>query len=407
MSNNILNIGEEPYNDGSIIQKQWHTYSPFTSTFGNNDEIRIAIQSQDLYVQPADSYLLIEFEISHKPNVKDLPGSVAHFGTLTLPFLFNEIRYEINGIEIDRSKNVGWTTTMKRLAATRLSDKSRLDLIGAYNNHVLAGKKYQIIIPLNIVLGFAEDYNKIILNAKHELVLVRSRSDDNIYCCQFTNVNFIDFKLNKIQWKVPHITLSDRSKLKMLKYLERQRSITVTYRTWDLYEMPALPQTNHHIWAVKTTTNANKPRFVIVGLQTNRKDNFLADVGIYDHCNISDLKLFLNTTCYPYDNMNLDFARNQYMEAHLALNNVQESYYNGTEAYNPYALSYATFKDYVLFAFDCSRSDDSLLNGSSIDVRIEITSRGNIPANTAAYCLIIRDSSFDYSPFHGIVNKHT
>ena len=31
-------------------------------------------------------------------------------------------------------------------------------------------------IPLNTIFGFAEDYQKIIVNARHELILIRSRN---------------------------------------------------------------------------------------------------------------------------------------------------------------------------------------------------------------------------------------
>lgn len=402
----ILNIGDKPYHDGSIIQKQWHTYSPFTSSFKNDDEIRIAIQSQDLYIQPAESYLLLEVQFSHIPGVVIPANSQSIFGCLTQPFLFSEARYELNGTEIDRSKNVGLTSTLKRMTATRLRDKQFLESSGAYNHAQIVNGTYQFFIPLYSLFGFAEDYNKIILNAKHELVLVRSRTDVNLYHTVNANQNPFAIKLIKIQWRVPHVTLSDRSKLRMLKYIERQRTINVAYRTWDLYEMPALPQTNRHIWPVKTTNHINKPRYVVVAFQTNRKDNFAVDATKFDHCNLSDVKLFLNTSCYPYDNMNLDFNNDFFMEAHMALIRMQNSYYNGAEASNPYGFTAHAFKEQCLFAFDCSRSDDSLLN-SSVDVRIEITARQNIPANTAAYCLIISDTMFEYSPFHGIVNKRS
>jgi len=36
-------------------------------------------------------------------------------------------------------------------------------------------------VPLNLLLGFAEDYNKILLNGKHELVLLRGKDNDDVY----------------------------------------------------------------------------------------------------------------------------------------------------------------------------------------------------------------------------------
>ena len=57
-----------------------------------------------------------------------------------------------------------------------------------------------------MILGFAEDYWKIIVNAKHELILIRSRTDFNAIM-QNVKENPEEFKilLNKVEWKVPYL----------------------------------------------------------------------------------------------------------------------------------------------------------------------------------------------------------
>jgi len=54
--NEILNAWEKVYTDESISKKEFHTYSLYNQTFKPNDEIRITIQNQDLYVLPYESY---------------------------------------------------------------------------------------------------------------------------------------------------------------------------------------------------------------------------------------------------------------------------------------------------------------------------------------------------------------
>lgn len=228
----ILSIGDQPIHDSTIIHHQYHAYSPYTSSFDNNDEIRIAIQSQNLYVLPSESYLYLEVAVSRKSGADhaDVGGTwTANYAT----YLFSEIRYELNGVEIDRTKNVGLASNMKRFSA--LSNSRYNTLMSVYNDTTMIMKTYSFIIPVNQLLGFCDDYKKIILNAKHELVLVRNRS--NVYSYEATTESF-NIKLTKIQWKVPHITLSDQAKLAMLRYLEKKQTISVPYRSWDLYEMP-------------------------------------------------------------------------------------------------------------------------------------------------------------------------
>lgn len=39
------------------------------------------------------------------------------------------------------------------------------------------GGNFDVTIPLNILLGYAEGYQNILVNMKHELVMTRSRND--------------------------------------------------------------------------------------------------------------------------------------------------------------------------------------------------------------------------------------
>ncbi|KYN29334.1 hypothetical protein ALC57_01227 [Trachymyrmex cornetzi] len=60
--------------------------------------------------------------------------------------------------------------------------------------------------------------------------------------------------------------------LSMLRALESGRYLSMSFRSWDLYEYPLLQNTTKHSWAVKTATQLEKPRYVIFALQTGRKN---------------------------------------------------------------------------------------------------------------------------------------
>lgn len=102
----ILSVGEAAQRDTTIIKREYHSYSPYTSnaSYGNNDEIRIVIQSQNLYVLPSESYIAFDVDVSRKAgaNHANVAGAwVANYAQ----FFFSELRYELNNIEIDRVKN--------------------------------------------------------------------------------------------------------------------------------------------------------------------------------------------------------------------------------------------------------------------------------------------------------------
>lgn len=399
----ILSVGSMPVQDNAIIKKQFHSYSPYTSSYGANDEVRIVVQSQDLYVLPSDSYILIEVTVARKAD--DVYVGVGGQWSLNAPaYLFSEMRYEINNVEVDRIKNPGLTSNMKKFAAYRSKFERALEQTHRYTNQAVLTQMHQFIIPLHSVFGFCDDYRKIIMNAKHELILVVNRQDFHTYTA---TTDAFNINITKIQWKVPHVQLADHAKLQMLRYLERKQVIGVPYRSWDLFEMPQLPQATKHIWTVKSTTQVSKPRFVFVTFQTNKQ--IVSEITpSFDNCHIRDVKLYLNSEYYPYDTITCNFNNvaahiaEQY-EAFLA---IQNSYYSGSDGDNPIKYDWTTFQSSPIFAFDCTRTDESVLTGA-VDIRLEINARENIPANTVANCLIIYDNYFEYTPFSSIVVKRT
>ena len=70
--------------------------------------------------------------------------------------------------------------------------------------------------------------------------------------------------------------------------------------------------TTKHSWAVKTTSQLEKPRYVIFALQTERRNVLSQNDSQFDTCNLTNVKLFLNSDFYPYDDMNLDIERNKF-----------------------------------------------------------------------------------------------
>lgn len=398
MTQSILQIKSPIAREDKITNLQYHTYTPYTSSYNNNDEIRITIQSQDLYTLPSESYLYIDFTAAPTVQGAALDGDFTHNA---ISHLFSEMRYEINGFEVDRCKSPGITSLLKCMVALKFTDKKLYNLYTLHSGTAVLARTYQMMLPLRFVFGFCDDYNKIILNSKHELILVRNRSDINLYTAPLANINFT---VNKIHWKIQHVSLSDAAKLSMLKTLERNDDIPLTYRSWDLYELPVVPQATRHDWSVKTTTQLSKPRYVVVAFQTNRNYAVARDVSFFDNCNISDVKLYLNNERYPYDDMNLNFNQTTYHELFYMFSKIQHSYYNNTAANNALDTTFDDFLDRSLFAFDCSRSDETIKTGM-VDIRLEIQARANIPANTSAFCLIIHDNLVWYSPFSSIVHR--
>lgn len=403
---NILQVTDYAQFDNSIESFEIHTYNPYNNSYNENDEIRIPIHQQDIYILPSASAIYIEgdFSISTKDAITNVKKQKeVKLINNSIAFLFQDIRYEINGIEIDRIRNAGITTTMKSLVSMNGGESRAAEMWG-WNVDGLINKqgRFCVLLPLNKLLGFAEDYQKIIINCKHELVL--NRSNTNLNSVIADKDDFVELNIRKVQWRMPHIKVSDAQRLALLKHLEKDKPIQIAFRNWDLYEYPLLPKTTKHSWSVKTTSQLEKPRYVIFGLQTNRKNNKLSDNALFDHCDLTNVTLFLNSYYYPYDALNLKFDENKYSILYDMYARFRQSFYN--LPIDP-LLDLQKFKDKApLFVIDCSRQNENLKCGP-VDVRLEIETSEDIPDNTSAYCLIINDRLVEYKPLSNIVRKLT
>nr|XP_046491122.1 uncharacterized protein LOC124223324 [Neodiprion pinetum] len=214
---------------------------------------------QDLCVLPSKSSL----HISGKLLKSD--GTAAAITTLVnnaICHLFEDVRYELNAVEIDKCENVGLTSLLKGFASLNPGQSWLMENAGWLDVQETkkltdADGNFDVVIPLSMMLGFAEDYRKIVVNAKHELILTRSKSDVNAIVQNQDE----DFRIviDQVEWLVPYVKLSDQRKVALLNFIEKDTPVSMSFRSWELYEYPLLPATTKHVWTVKTSTHLEKP----------------------------------------------------------------------------------------------------------------------------------------------------
>lgn len=122
-----LRIFDDLTFDEDITKIEYHTYQPRIQSFNCNDEIRIVIQHQDIYTTPSDSYIYLDGNVEFSDNTE---AANFKFTNNCYLFLFDEIRYEINSIEIDKVRDPGITTTIKGLLLYKNSELNILNLVG-------------------------------------------------------------------------------------------------------------------------------------------------------------------------------------------------------------------------------------------------------------------------------------
>lgn len=395
----MLSVQNKAHFDDTLTDYEYRTHTPFTSTtFNPNDEVRIAIQQQDGFTYPCESYLHVTGKVTKSDGIT--ADQSVEMTNNAIAYLINEIRYEIGGVIVDRTKNVGITSTIHNYLSLTPDQETRLMNACWFGiERRVVGDSFSVCVPLKTLMGFFEDYRRVIVNQKQELILLLSSSVKNSLFKTGADASFSDFKLklDKIYWRVPYVRCSDTVKLSLLKVIDQDQVLEMPFRSWELHEFPELPTTTRQSWTVKTSSQLEKPRYVILALQTGRVNTLAKDAAVFDMCSLTEVKLFLNSQYYPYDNLRGDTALMYEMYARF-----QSSYYGNI---NPLPiLSRKHFETCPMFVIDCSKQTEALKSGP-VDVRLEFEASVAFPKSTTAYCLIIHDSLVEYSPLTGLVNR--
>jgi hypothetical protein len=409
----ILNITNELVFDSSITNIEYRDHEAYAGTrYGNTDEIRIEIKNQDIYTLPCESLLYVEGKLlkADRDEITTTTQLVNNF----LAHLMSEIRYKINDVQIDQTRHVGIASTLKGLASFS-PDKIRLLSNGGWSTEATspllnaADGSFNVALPLNTLMGFFEDYTHILLNCKQELVILRSQNDSNAVLTAAAvgeaQLEASRITISKLKWKMPHVEVDDETKLKLLTHLRSDRPIMLGFRSWFVAEKPMPTTTSVDEWQLQAMTSIERPRYILVAFQTNRRNVVTANVNLYDHCNIRNIKAYVNGKCYPYTDYNLETDRKKCAMLYSAYTAFQKSYY-GKASYSKPLLSFAEFITIgTMFAIDCSKQNESV-KSASVDVRLEIESAEAFPAGTTAFCMIIHDRIVEYTPLTNIVRRH-
>ena len=114
--NSILTITDPIPSDDSIDNYEHFEYGPITGTNLNNSggDIRIKIETQDIFTHPSESFLIIE-GLLKKNGVNKTAYADADVISLinnSMMYLFKTIKYKLSGQEIETVMYPGQATTM-------------------------------------------------------------------------------------------------------------------------------------------------------------------------------------------------------------------------------------------------------------------------------------------------------
>jgi hypothetical protein len=403
------------YIDTTFADYQVRVIKPLANTsYGYSDEIRIPINLQDgMIALPHECMVHIEGVLTKSP---DTSQAMMCFNSPS--YLFDSVRLEIGGIEIDRCKNVGVTSTMRHYLTLRQSDLNSgsnsgchiIDDIPQKTVDVSADGYFDVCIPLRTWLGYIDDWKRVLINARGEVIFIRSGNDRAVlYGTSAEEASKIT--ITSMTLRLPFIKVYDEERINILKRLKNNDVITMPFRTYDLYEYPAVPTNSEKFsWTIKTSSGAQVPSYLVIGFQENPNE-YKTPAHKYNHQDVEEYRGYLNTNEYPYTPQYANFTKERFAVPYDEFSKFHSSYNNRLSSGDPITSSASSVISRKLFkaisplyVVDCS-AHEKLATTGAVDVRIEVSSAKVFPQGTTCYCLIIHDRVVQYYPLTNEVRK--
>ena len=424
----ILQITEDIPVDDSIYEYEYKEYNPIVGTNLNRGSIVLTIESQDIYTHPAESFLIVEGRLIRE----NPPGAPANpLDPLTLVdvnittlinnaimYLFSDVRYHLASHEIEVLQNPGHATTMLgmlkypddfnksqglnqlwapdiKAGTAVLADNKGYNMRHEYIIQTADPKgTFSFKIPLKHFLGFCEDYKKILYGMQQKLTLTRTGDNNAIFKNAAAPVCRVDIK--KISWFMPHVIPSDAYRLQLDKIIEKKEKIPVGYRMLqcDSSQVPANNLT--FTWRLGVKSSPDIPRFIIVGFQSGKNNEQIANPAIFDHCEVRNIYVTLNAKRYPDTDYENSFTNNNYSRIYGDAATFRKKFYNMDELISNPGIDPVSYKNlFPLFVFDVTKQSEKLKTSVS-DIHIKASFNAAIANNTMAYAVIISDRLFHF-----------
>ncbi|XP_065650614.1 uncharacterized protein LOC136078745 [Hydra vulgaris] len=228
--------------------------------------------------------------------------------------------------------------------------------------------------------GFCDDYDTVIYGFKHTLTLVR-KSDCNAIL-RLAAVAAGKVNLDKISLFIPYVTPSDIERIILYKSIEPKVTIPVNFRVQQCDNIP-VSQSTIFSWRLSVKTSPEKPRYIVVGFQTNKDGGQDLNLSIFDR-GLKNMYIILNQERYPAVDYNLSFLNHQFSRTYRDLSLFSEKFYGMNELITQSNIIPSDYKDlYPLFVIDVSKQSERL-KSSVVDVQIKATYNAAVAADTEA-----------------------
>ncbi|XP_050516384.1 uncharacterized protein LOC126891246 [Diabrotica virgifera virgifera] len=281
----IFDIYRKPIFDESIRKAEYRTYAPFIKSFNSNNIVEFSINQVDSFFEMSETLLCI------KGSLVDKAGS----GTITLAnnvgaFLFDSCTYSESAREMETVRDPGIVSAVRAMTCYNQEDSKYMVMAGWNypNSPILHDTSFNIQMHLKHIFNIFNDY-PMVTCGRQTIRLVRARNDND--CLIITDAaTTAKINITNIELRVKHIYPNDEIKLQLMTSIQEDHPIVIPFRKWELHELPTITKgARREVWAVKTSTSIERPRYVIVFFQTGKRNTIKADPNLFDNVSIQSI----------------------------------------------------------------------------------------------------------------------
>ena len=191
------------------------------------------------------------------------------------------------------------------------------------------------------IFGFMDDYTKVTYGMRDTLQLIRKGDDDSLFRTGAAGVGKI--VLSKLAWSVPIVQPNDVRKVNLYKSIASNNVIPVSFRMRQC-ETFTVPQATSTAWRLGVSSAPEKPRWVLIGLQTDKSGSQVRNAALFDHCNLTNMQVMLNHSRYPSVDMPTDFVMEKHAGVYKSFYDFASRYYGIDNLLAGSAVNLITFK---------------------------------------------------------------
>ena len=158
------------------------------------------------------------------------------------------------------------------------------------------------------IFGFVDDYSKVNYGMRDTLQLIRKDDNDALFRTAAAGAGKV--VLSNLASAVPIVRPNDVRKVNLYTIIAANIVIPVSFRMRQC-ETFSLLQAISIVWRLGVSSEQEKPRWVLVGLQPDKSGNQGNNAAIFDHCSVTNMQVSLNSR-YPSVDMATDFTKEQY-----------------------------------------------------------------------------------------------